>query len=157
MIFTKKKETEDKKGEELVKKVRELFKKDSKEISENLDQLILGQMDDLQYALDKDLGLKEEDAKALSVLMNARNEAKKANWEIFKNVAQTLGISVTALAGIVGIIYTVKGFNFDREWMERIFDFKDSINVMDNKSFNQVSKNRESHRKLAEHMMNKRI
>lgn len=171
MIFSKKDTNENKKGEGMEevkdkkesteKKLRDLlgkpFKKDSKEINHNLDQLILGQIDDLQYALDTNAGLKEEDTKALSVLISARDESKKTHSEIVKNIAQTLGITVTAAASIVGIIYTIKGFNFDKEWMQKIFDFKDSLNVMDAKSFNQVNRNREGHRKMAEHMLNNKI
>lgn len=158
VIKIKKDETNNEEGERsMIKEVKnlKLFRKDSKEIDENLDQIILGQMDDLQYALDTNAGLKEEDAKALSILMNTRNESKKAYSERVKNVAQILGITVSAAAGIVGIIYTVKGFNFDKEWMEKIFDFKDSLNVMDNKSFNQVSKNRENHKKMVENLAKK--
>lgn len=158
VIKIKKDETNNEEGEKsMIKEIKnlKLFRKESKEIDENLDQIILGQMDDLQYALDTNAGLKEEDAKALSILMNTRNESKKAYSERVKNVAQILGITVSAAAGIVGIIYTVKGFNFDKEWMEKIFDFKDSLNVMDNKSFNQVSKNRENHKKMVENLAKK--
>lgn len=158
VIKFKKDETNNEEGERsMIKEIKnlKLFRKESKEIDENLDQIILGQMDDLQYALDTNAGLKEEDAKALSILMNTRNESKKAYSERVKNVAQILGITVSAAAGIVGIIYTVKGFNFDKEWMEKIFDFKDSLNVMDNKSFNQVSKNRENHKKMVENLAKK--
>lgn len=155
-MVIKKDETNNEKGEKsMIKEVKNLFRKESKEIDKNLDQIILGQIDDLQYALDTNAGLKEEDAKALSILMNTRNESKKTNLEAIKNVAQILGITVSAAAGIVGIIYTVKGFNFDKEWMEKIFDFKDSLNVMDNKSFNQVSKNRENHKKMVENLAKK--
>lgn len=168
MIFSSKKDkNENKKGEGMEevkdkkecteKKLRDLFKKDSKEINDNLDQLILGQIDNLQYALDTNAGLKEEDAKALSILISARDESKKTHSELVKNIAQTLGITVTAAASIVGIIYTIKGFNFDKEWMQKIFDFKDSLNVMDSRSFNQANRNREGHRKMAEHMLNKKI
>ena len=148
------------KGEGMVKELKEklnkVFETDDKEINEQITEAVLKQLDNIHYAYDHNLEVKQEDVETLKAINNVRLDNKKAKTEVIKNVAQTLGVTVGMAATIVGIIYTVKGFDFDCRWMEEIWNFKDSLNVMDNRSFNQVAKNRDSHKKLAEHLMNSR-
>ena len=155
IIKIKKDKANNEKGEKsMIKEVKnlKLFRKESKEIDENLDQIILGQIDDLQYALDTNAGLKEEDAKALSILMNTRNESKKAYSERVKTIAQIFGITISGAVALVGMVYTVKGYNFDCEWMKKIWDNKDSVNVIDNPSRTNLAKRRDNTRKAVEHL-----
>jgi hypothetical protein len=146
------------KGEGMIKKFKELMiKNDEKEIDEELNKLILGELDDLNYSIEHNHGLKEEDAKALREINNMRIDNKKNKWELVKTIAQIFGITIGAAATIVGIIYTVKGHNFDCEWMNKIFEMKDSLNVIDPNSRTQANKFRENHRKMSEHLMNRKF
>lgn len=135
---------------------KKLFGND-KEIRERIDEVILKELDNLNYALDKDLGIKNEDAERLKELIDTRNANKRGFWDIVKTVAQTLGIGVTMAATIVGIVYTVKGHKFDIEWMNKIFEMKDSVNVIDPNSRNVASKHRDNQRRLVDHVLNKKL
>lgn len=147
-----------KKEKSMIKKIWDKIKNnDEKEIKNELNKLILGELDDLNYGLETNAGLKKEDAETLKELIEMKNGSKKTFWETVKNVAMALGITISAAATIVGIIYTVKGYDFDCKWMEKIFEMKDSLNVIDPNSRTTVSKNRDNHRKMAEHMMNRKF
>lgn len=145
-----------KKGESM-KKLKELFRSDEKEINEEVTKLILGEIDNANYSIDHLETVTLDDIKAAREANNIRLDNKKAKAEIIKNVAQALGITVTSAVALVSIIYTAKYYNFDVAWMNKIYDFKDSINVIDPKSFNQVGKNRENHKRMLDGLMNKRI
>ena len=147
-------EQQEKKEKGMLEKLKGFFKKenDSKEIDELINKLILGELDDLNYGLEKNLGLKKEDVEALKEANNIRLENKRAFWELVKTVAQILGITVGVAATLVSMIYTVKGHDFDVEWMNKIFEMKDSLNVIDPNSRNQISKNHGNHRKMVENL-----
>ena len=63
----------------MIKKIKGFFKKenDSKEIDELINKLILGELDDLNYGLEKNAGLKKEDVEALKEANNIRLETRK--------------------------------------------------------------------------------
>ena len=108
---------DNKKGESMIKelkeKVKKIFETDEKEIDDQITGAVLKQLDNINYAYDKNLEVSKEDIETLKEINNVRLDNKKAKTEMIKNVAQTLGITVGMAATIVGIIYTVKGFDFD--------------------------------------------
>ena len=149
------------KGEGMIKELKEklnkVFNNDQKEINKQVRETILKQLDNINYCYDKNLPVTTEDIETLKALNSVNLDNKKSTLELVEKVAKILGITVGAAATVVGIIFTVKGYDFDCEWMNRIFEMKDSLNVVDPNSRSQASKNRENHRKMAEHMMNNRI
>lgn len=142
----------------MIKKfIKKIFRNKDKEIKDNLDEVILKELDNFNYALDKSLDISNEDAERLKQLIETKNSSKRQTWETVKTVSQVLGVTIGAAASIVGIIYTIKGYNFDCKWMELVFNMKDSTDVVDPNSRMNLGKNRDNHRKMIEHMMNKKI
>lgn len=143
----------------MIKKFMGIFKKEENEIDEQVKELILKHLDNGNYELDNDKKnyLTVDEVKAIREANNIRLDNKKAFWETVKIVAQVFGVTIGAAVSIVGIIYTVKGHNFDVEWMNRLFEAKDSLNVIDPNSRTNVGKHRDNMRKAVEHMTNKKI
>lgn len=142
----------------MIKKfLKKVLKSKDKEIKDNLDEVILKELDNFNYALDNSLDISNEDAERLKQLIETKNNSKRQTWETVKTVAQVFGMTIGAAASVVAIIYTIKGYDFDCKWMELVFNMKDSTDVVDPNSRMNLGKNRDNHRKMIEHMMNKKI
>lgn len=139
------------------KKFIELFKNDNKEIDEEFNQVVLKELDTINYAFDNDKPVSKEDIEKLKILLDARNNQKKTVWELVKTIAQIFGITISGAVALVGMVYTVKGYNFDCEWMKKIWDNKDSVNVIDNPSRTNLAKRRDNTRKAIDHLRNMKM
>ena len=132
---------------ELKEKVKKIFETDQKEIDEETVKLILGELDDLNYSVEHNTGITNDDAKAIRELNNIRLDNKKAKAEIAEKIAKIFGITVTAAAAIVSTVLAVKYFKMDCTWLEVLYELKDSVNVVDRPTSNQANRFRDDHRK----------
>ena len=133
--------------EKLISIWNNLRKNEQKEIDNEITKLILGELDDLNYSIDHNTGITNDDAKTIRELNNIRLDNKKAKAEIAEKVAKVFGITVTAAAAIVSTVLAVKYFKLDTSWMNILYELKDSVNVVDRPTSNQANRFRDDHRK----------
>lgn len=133
--------------EKLISIWNNLRKNEQKEIDNEITNLILGELDDLNYSIDHNTGITNDDAKTIRELNNIRLDNKKAKAEIAEKVAKVFGITVTAAAAIVSTVLAVKYFKLDTSWMNILYELKDSVNVVDRPTSNQANRFRDDHRK----------
>ena len=147
MEQTIKREGEKGMKEKLISIWNNLRKNEQKEIDNEITNLILGELDDLNYSIDHNTGITNDDAKTIRELNNIRLDNKKAKAEIAEKVAKVLGITATAAAAIVSTVLAVKYFKLDTSWMNILYELKDSVNVVDRPTSNQANRFRDDHRK----------
>ena len=133
--------------EKLISIWNNLRKNEQKEIDKEITNLILGELDDLNYSIDHNTGITNDDAKTIRELNNIRLDNKKAKAEIAEKVAKALGITVTAAAAIVSTVLAVKYFKLDTSWMNILYGLKDSVDVVDRPTSSQANRFRDDHRK----------
>ena len=147
MEQTIKREGEKGMKEKLISIWNNLRKNEQKEIDNEITNLILGELDDLNYSIDHNTGITNDDAKTIRELNNIRLDNKKAKAEIAEKVAKVLGITATAAAAIVSTVLAVKYFKLDTSWMNILYGLKDSVDVVDRPTSSQANRFRDDHRK----------
>ena len=144
---TNKREGEKGMKEKLISIWNDLRKNEQKEIDDEITKLILGELDDLNYSVEHNTGITDNDAKTIRELNNIRLDNKKAKAEIAEKIAKIFGITVTTAATIVSIVLAVKYFKMDCTWLEILYKLKDSVDVVDRPTSNQANRFRDDHRK----------
>lgn len=155
-LFGKKKELKEKlkeakeKEKQFKEERKERVRKLEKDFVEDLDTLV-GEKDGIvdqtratKDVLAMELDIERAEAEAARIEAEIRRMEAETKERHFKTGLAVVGGVVTVITAGASVYYMKKNFDFNCKYMELIFGQKDSLNILDPKSFNALTKSKEN-------------
>lgn len=155
-LFGKRKELKEKEKERLEKERKykeerkERIRKLNKDFVEDLDTLV-GEKDGIvdqtraaKDAMSMELDIERAEAEAARIEAEIRRMEAETKEKHVKIGVAVVGAAATLVTAGASVYYLKKNFDFNCAYMSLIFGQKDSLNILDPKSYNALTKSKEN-------------